>query len=419
MTGMIVLQIVLILLNAVFACAEIAVLSVNQNRMEKMAEKGDAAAARVEGFLRAPERFLATIQVAITLSGFLGSAFAADNFAGSLTDWLLSLGVSIPRSTLQTISVIGITLILSYFTLVFGELVPKRLAMRKAESLSLKMSGFLKGVYVVFRPLVWLLSASTNGVLKLMGINPDEEEEAAGEEEILLMVESGKIEPSEKELISNVFQFDDVDAGTLCTHRTDVVFLDRADSKEEWEREIHASRFDRYPVRSGEDDEVTGILDTKDFFRLEEQSKDEILRQAVHETWFVPENMKADDLLIAMKQKHRKMAVVLDEYGGVEGIITMTDLLEALVGDLEGEEFLKKESPDTVYVQGNLPLEKIENALDLEIGQDAQTITGLVYESLERVLQDGETLQVDAGPVSIDILEVKNRKVFRSRIHKK
>ena len=187
MLGLIILQLVLIALNAVFASAELAVLSINETKLERMADGGDKRAGRLYKLTREPARFLATIQVAITLSGFLGSAFAADNFSDPLVDWLLGLGVNIPRATLDSIAVVVITLILSYFTLVFGELVPKRIALKRAEALGLRISGLVNGISVVFRPIVWLLSVSTNSILRLLGIDPNEVEESVNEEEILLM----------------------------------------------------------------------------------------------------------------------------------------------------------------------------------------------------------------------------------------
>jgi len=300
---LILVQVVLIALNAVFACAEIAVLSVNERKMEKLSEEGNKSAGRIATFLKHPETFLSTIQVAITLSGFLGSAFAADNFAGSLTDWLTGLGVGLPRDVLSSISVIVITLILSYFTLIFGELVPKRLAMRKSESLSLTMSGFLQGISVVFRPLVWLLSVSTNAVLRLMGIDPNEEQEQAGEEEILLMVDSGRIAPQEKQLIANVFDFNDLTLRELCTHRVDVDFLEQDDSLEEWEKIIHETRHSLYPVR-GEDEEILGVLDTKDFFRMKAPDR-QMVMASLKPALFMPETVKADNALALMKRKRR------------------------------------------------------------------------------------------------------------------
>ena len=207
-------QIVLIILNAIFASAEIAVLSMNETKLERMAEQGNNRAKRLVRLTQEPARFLATIQVAITLSGFLGSAFAADNFSEPLVEWILGMGVNIPRSTLDAIAVICITLVLSYFTLVFGELVPKRIAMKKSEELAMSISGLVSGISILFKPIVSFLSISTNAILKVLGIDPNEEDDKVSEEEIRMLVdagsEKGTIEHQEKEFIQNVFEFNDI-----------------------------------------------------------------------------------------------------------------------------------------------------------------------------------------------------------------
>ena len=268
MLGLLILQLVLIALNAIFACAELAVLSINETKLERMADQGDKRAKRLFKLTREPAKFLATIQVAITLSGFLGSAFAADGFSEPLVDWILSLGVNIPRSTLDSIAVVVITLILSYFTLVFGELVPKRVAMKKAEALGLSISGLVSGISIVFKPIVWFLSVSTNAVLRLLGIDPNEADEQVNEEEILMMVdagsEKGAIDEQERAFIQNVFEFDDLTAEEIAVHRTEVAVLWMEDSMEEWARIIHDSRHTLYPVCQDSADNIIGILNAKD-----------------------------------------------------------------------------------------------------------------------------------------------------------
>ena len=271
------LQFVLIALNAVFACTEIAVISVNDVKLARMTAAGDKRAARLSKLTSQPARFLATIQVAITLAGFLGSAFAADNFSGVLVEWLLSLGVKMPVGTLETIAVIGITLILSYITLIFGELVPKRVAMKKAEPLALGISGFISVMSKLFSPLVWLLTASTNAVLRLIGIDPNAEEEHVSEEEIRMMVDAGSekgvIDQSEKKMIQNIFEFDDMPVSEFATHRTDVTFLWEEESLDQWDKTIRESRYSQYPICGETADDVKGVLNTKDYFRLDDFSR--------------------------------------------------------------------------------------------------------------------------------------------------
>ena len=331
MFGLIILQIVLIALNAIFACAEIAVLSINETKLERMADDGNKKAKRLFKLTREPAKFLATIQVAITLSGFLGSAFAADNFSEPLVDWVVSLGVNIPKATLDAVAVVLITLILSYFTLVFGELVPKRVAMKRSEQLALGISGLVSGISSVFKPIVWFLTVSTNAVLRLIGIDPNEADEDVSEEEIRMMVdagsEKGAIDQQEKDFIQNVFEFDDLTAEEIATHRTDITILWIEDSMGVWEQTIHDSRHTLYPVCEESADNVVGILNAKDYFRLSEKSRDTVMREAVKPAFFVPATIKADVLFRNMRQTRNSMAVVLDEYGGVVGIVTLNDLI--------------------------------------------------------------------------------------------
>ncbi len=262
------LQVILIALNAIFASAEIAVLSISEAKLERMAQEGNKKAKRLFKLTKEPAKFLATIQVAITLSGFLGSAFAADNFSEPLVDWIISLGVNIPRATLDAIAVIIITLILSYFTLIFGELVPKRLAMQKSEKIALGISGLVGGISFLFKPIVWFLSVSTNLVLRLCGIDPNQADDDVSEEEIKMLVdagsEKGTIDTQEKEFIQNVFEFNDITAEEISIHRTDVSVLWTDDDPSVWESTIFEERHTLYPVCDGSPDNVIGILNAKD-----------------------------------------------------------------------------------------------------------------------------------------------------------
>ena len=335
-----ILQVVLIALNAIFACAEIAVISAKDAKIAALAQEGNRRAIRLERLTSQPARFLATIQVAITLAGFLGSAFAADNFSEALVDWMISLGVKLSPQVLDTIAVVLITLSLSYFTLIFGELVPKRLAMKNAEKLALAVSGLVTVISVVFKPIVSLLTASTNGMLRLLRVDPDSEEDVYSEEEIRMMAtagsQQGTIGEEENEFIQNLFEFDDQRAEEFATHRTKMSVLWADGSTDDWEREIFSSRHSLYPVCRDTTDKVVGILDIKDYFALPERSAEAAMSQAVKEPYFVPDSIKADVLFKRMRDERIRIAVVLDEYGGVTGIVTLSDILELLVGDLNG-----------------------------------------------------------------------------------
>ena len=432
MLGLIILQVVLIALNAIFACAEIAVLSINETKLERMAGDGNKQAKRLFKLTREPAKFLATIQVAITLSGFLGSAFAADNFSEPLVDWVVGLGVRIPRATLDAVAVVLITLILSYFTLVFGELVPKRVAMKRSEQLALSISGLVSGISSAFKPIVWFLTVSTNAVLQLMGIDPNETDEQVNEEEILMMVdagsEKGAIDEQERAFIQNVFEFDDLTAGQIAIHRTEVAMLWTEDSMEEWARIIHDSRHTLYPVCQDSADNIIGILNAKDYFRLDDKSREHVMRSAVKDPFFVPETIKAEVLFRKMKKTRNIMAIVLDEYGGMVGIITLNDLIEQLVGDL-GEDTPEEEAAEphverlnenTWAVIGNSELNDIEEALDVDLGlEEVDTFTGLVFGELDMIPNDGaQDIELDFQGLHIRITRVEDHQIAYATVTK-
>lgn len=414
-------QVILIVLNAIFASAEIAVLSINEAKLERMANEGNSKAKRLFKLTREPAKFLATIQVAITLSGFLGSAFAADNFSEPLVDWVLSLGVDLPAATLDAIAVVVITLVLSYFTLIFGELVPKRLAMKKSESIAMGISGIVSGIAVVFRPIVWFLSVSTNLVLRLLGIDPNEAEDEVSEEEIRMMVdmgsEKGTIDTQEKEFIQNVFEFNDITAGEIAIHRTDVTMLWLEDPVDTWENTIFEQRHTLYPVCEGSADNVIGVLNAKDYFPLKDKTKENIIAAAVHPAFFVPETIKADVLFRNMKKSRNSMAVVLDEYSGMVGIVTLQDLVEELVGDLnddipnqdDPEPYIEKVDDNNWKIYGNVALELLEEATGLELAtDDYDTFTGMVFDALGAVPADGEqkiTLELERIVIRIQMIK--------------
>lgn len=394
------LQLILIALNAVFACAEIAVLSFNGAKLEKMAEDGDKRARRLLKLTDEPARFLATIQVAITLSGFLASAFAADNFATLLSDWVIGLGLKMPAATVHSVAVILITLILSYFTLVLGELVPKRLAMKKAEQLSLALSGLISFIAKVFSPIVSLLTVSTNALLRLFGIDPEEDEDEGSEEEIRMMVDSssekGLIDTEEGEMIQNVFEFDDLTVGEIATHRTEVTFLWSDETDEEWAETIKNNAHSFFPICDESIDNVVGILNSKIYFRLADTARESVMQAAVREVFFVPESMKADTLFRNMKQQRNNFAVVLDEYGGTHGIVTMSDLLVQIVGEFDDEEEIEQDifpaGENTWRINCRAELEELEDLFDIEeIDAESTTVSGFVIEQFGDIPEVGDT----------------------------
>ena len=420
---LILLQVVLIAANAVFACLEIAVISMNDRRLERLAKTGNRRAARLKRLTEQPARFLATIQVAITLSGFLGSAFAAENFSEYLAEPLRAwLGGS--AQMWNSVSIVLITLLLSYVTLVFGELVPKRLAMRKAEPLALGMSGLVCAIARLCAPVVWLLTVSTNAVLRLLGIDPTKEDNEVTEEEIRMTVdvgcEKGAIDTEERTFIQNVFEFDDLTAGEIATHRTDVSALWLEDSDETWEKTLHETRHSRYPICDGSIDKVVGVLIAKDWFRLTDRSRQAAMAKAVRPAVFVPEGVKADVLFRDMKRRHNPFAVVCDEYGGMSGVITMSDLVECLVGETPDEDSaageptpdVEKVGPDIWRVQGSAPLDEVAKALGVPIdAEDCDTFGGFLLAQLGAIPADGTPAKVQTDRLSVEIPEVRDKRV--------
>ena len=423
----IILQIVLILCNAFFACAEIAVISIPDAKLEKLSAEGDKRARRLTRLTSQPARFLATIQVAITLSGFLGSAFAADNFSVLIVSALVNAGVKIPVSTLETVSVVLITLVLSFITLVFGELVPKRIAMKRSESLGLAMSWFISFMAKIFAPLVSLLTVSTNGVLRLCGIDPNAKDEEVTEEEIRMMVdvgnENGSIDNEEKEIIQNVFEFDDLTADEIATHRRSITILWNHESVADWDKTICASRHTYFPICEDSIDNVIGVLNAKDYFRLKDRSRDSILKNAVKPPYFIPESAKANILFENMKKTRNYFAIVIDEYGGLSGIVTITDLLESIVGDIYDEDDSAVKTPDiepldskTWRISGKAPIEDAEKTLGLTLTCDYDTFAGYVLTVLGSLPEDGSITTVLTDKLSIRITSVKDHRIENTMV---
>lgn len=418
----IILLVILIFLNAVFASAEIAVISMNETKLRSLADQGDKRAGKLLSLTKQPSRFLATIQVAITLASLLQSAFAAENFADSLAAALVGAGVPVAEGVLKSAAIVVITVILGYFNLVFGELVPKRIAMKKADKLALGMANMLYFVSIICAPVVWILTKSTNLVLRLLRINPEEEEETVSEEEIRMMLlegsKKGTIQEEETEMIQNVFEFDDISVEEICTHRREVVYLSREDNLEIWNEIVLANRHTKYPVCGENRDDIEGILDTRDYFRMQPGSREEVIHNCVEPAFFIPENMKANVLFRQMKERREYFAVLIDEYGGMTGIITLHDLMEALVGDLEEKEEgdkpreIEKTGEDTWVIQGAAPLDEVEEELGITLPtEEFDTFNGFVCDVLGRVPDAGEEFSVETDELSMQIYGVKNHMI--------
>jgi len=417
-------QVLLIVLNAVFACAEIAVIETQEGKIERLSDEGNKKAKRLLKLTSDPAKFLATIQVAITLAGFLGSAFAAEHFSDSLIELLLSLGVPLSYSVLDFIVVVAITLVLSYFTLVFGELVPKRLAMKEPEKVALGMSGIIAFIAFIFKPIVWVLTVSTNIVLRIFGIDPHADENDVSEEDIHDIIDSaaksGSIEEEERDFIQNIFEFDDITAGEIATHRTDVTILWVDESDDEWYAAIQEKCHMFYPVCGENVDDVVGVLYLKDYFRLEDRNRESIMECAVKKPYFVPQSVKADVLFKNMKKNNKSFAVVLDEYGGMYGIITMNDLITKLLGDLAREEEEVEEvshsitslGDDSWRISGNAPLEEIAEMIGADIPvQEFETFSAMVFSEFGSIPEDGEKIELTAWGLKISVDELADHMI--------
>lgn len=421
-TELLLFQLFLIFLNALFACAEIAVISINDNKLKKMAEGGNKKAARLYALTQQPAKFLATIQVGITLAGFLGSAFAADNFSDKIVDWLISLGATLSPQKLDVLAVIGITLILSYVTLILGELVPKRVAMRYAEKIGLSMSALIYIIAKMFAPLVWFLTFSTNTVLRLIGMNPEEKDEKVTEEEIRIMIdvgtEDGTIDHDEKILINNVFEFDEKTAEDVMTHRTKVAFLNLNDTPKNWEKIMIKTRFSVYPVYQDEPDNVVGTLSIKDYFKYKSDMKN-LHGKAIKPIQFVPTSMYIDNLFKTMQKTRNHFVAVVDEYGSLEGIVTMNDLLEEIVGELEDDAsvlpavpMIKKVKENRWQIKGATPIEDVEKVLGMSFDGDSfDTFGGFILSQLGYIPSEKDNASFNYKKLKIKITKVKKRQI--------
>lgn len=429
MLGRVILLLVLIFINGYFSCAEIAVLQVGEAKLRKLSEEGNRRAGLLLHLTAEPAKFLSTIQVAITLAGFLSSAFAADSFAEPLTALLQRLGISAGRELMMPAVIVLITLLLSYLSIVLGELVPKRLAQVHTEGIALSMAGMLRVVSFLFAPAVWALTASTNALLRLFGIRPEDVEDKVSEEDILMMIdegtEKGTIESAENELIQNVFEFNDLTVEDVCTHRTDVAMLYIEDSDRQWRRTIHDNRFANYPICGEDDDDIIGILDTKDYFRLNDQSRQNVMRNAVDKPFFVSQNMKVSDLFQTMKRERKYYAVVIDEYGGMTGIVTLHDLIEALVGDLQEEdEVPEPEQIEAIgenewIVLGIADLEDVNERLGVSLPtENADTFGGYIMGIIGKVPDDGSSFHMETDGLSIDVAYIKNHRIGKTIVRK-
>ena len=411
---------ILILLNAYFAATEIAFISLNDAKIEKQAKDGNKKAKQIQKMLKNPSKFLATIQIGITLAGFLSSAFASDAFAGMLAPVLNEWMPFISIATWQNISIVIITIILSFFTLVFGELVPKRLAMKYYEKISFATIGVIKGISVVTAPFVKLLTWSTNLVSKIFGVG-EQEEEIVTEEEIKMMVNQGEekvsIEENEKELINNVFEFNDIIASEIMTYRTDIYAIEMNEDIYGILDEIDEYKYSRIPVYEETIDDIKGILFLKDILKLVSTRKEFKIADIMREAYFVPESKPIDEIFEELQANIMQMAIVVDEYGGTAGLLTMEDILEELVGNIfdeydDVEVEYKRLDDNTYLIDGRVSLYEMKKILDIELPEgDYETLSGYLIEKLGRLPEEDEHPVIEDEHLTYKIEEYEDRRI--------
>lgn len=417
----------LILLNAFFAASEIAFVSLNNKKIEMMAEDGHKKAIMIHKLIQEPSRYLATIQIGVTLAGFLASAFAAENFAHQLTNYLASMGVPIAVTVLESISVVLITLILSFFTLVFGELVPKRVALNKYEQISMLVARPLTILSVIATPFVKLLTVSTNLIVKLLGIDPHSNERPVTEEEIRMMVDAGRehgtIQESEKTMIENIFEFDDTIANEVMTHRTNIQAIEIDSTLDEIIQLINEKKHTRYPVYEGSIDNIVGILHVFDILQLYNKDQQTIkLKDIISKPFFVTESKRTDELLVDMQRNKINMVVVIDEYGGTAGIVTIEDLLEEIVGEIYDEHdkvvhLIQKIDNDTFLLQGTISLDEVQAFFDIPFPIETyETLSGFIIGQLGHIPEADEHPTIEYRGLVMRVEKSDERRIHEVKI---
>ena len=432
--GSIILKIVvlfaLIFVNAFFSMSEMAIVTLNDNKIDKMANEGNKKAKQIKKLTENTSSFLSTIQIGVTLAGFLTSATAAQSFAEMITNAIAKTPVVnvIPVGIISGFSTVIITLIMSYFSLVLGELVPKKIAMNKPEKMAFMAAPILTFVAKVTKPIVKFLALSTNGVLRVIGIDPHADEEVVTEEEIRMMVdvggEKGVIEDTQIEMINNIFEFDDIDVADIMTHRTDMVCVDENEPLVEAVKLSIENGFSRIPVYEEDPDNIIGIVYIKDFLKYVGTNlpKTKTVKDMMRPAYYVPETKRCGELFTEMTEKRVQMAVVVDEYGGTAGIVTLEDLLESIVGNIQDEYDQEDEEisiiNDTTFeVEGITDIEEVEEHTGKKFPDgDYDTIGGYIISVLGFLPQDGEMNEVQFENVKFTVLNVEERRIGKVKV---
>ena len=425
------LLLALILINAFFAMSEIAIISLNDTKMRRLAEEGDKKAKQIVKLTRNSSRFLSTIQIGVTLAGFLTSASASQSFAVLITDALAKTSVAnvIPLGVIRAAAIVLVTILTSYFSLVLGELAPKRIAMQIPEKISYKVVGFLLFFASLTKPFVKFLAVSTNGVVRLLGFDPNADEEHVTEEEIRMMVdvggEKGVIEDAQKEMIDNIFEFDDLDAGDIMTHRTEMTAIEVTRSLEEVAELAVENGYSRIPVFEEDPDNIIGVLYAKDLLKFVGRTipKNLTIAKVMRKALYVPETQSCADLFKAMSESHTQFAVVVDEYGGTAGIVTFEDVLESIVGNIQDEyddeeEEINRIDETTFTIDAIADLDEVDELLGTTIPEgDYDTLGGFVVSLLGYLPTEADgTVEAEYKNLRFTVLSYEERRIGKIKV---
>lgn len=420
--------ILLTLLNAFFAAAEMGMVSVDRKKMEKLAEEGNSKAKTILKLTGDQSSFLSTIQVGITFAGFFSSAFASSNLAVYLVEPLARLGI--PPAQGETIAMVVVTLIISYFSLVFGELVPKRIALTNPDKFSLAAAKVISGFSIIVKPFTKLLSASTNFVLKLLGVDLEGMEERVTLEDLKALVnvgqEQGVINEIERSIIDQAIVFDDKQAEEVMTARTEVFMIDITEPFDIYVDDLLDMQYSRIPVYDDSVDNIIGILYVKDLLRASHDIKleDVNIRPILRPAYFVPERKNVNDLFLELKASRNHIAILLDEYGGFSGIVTMEDLLEEIVGEIDDEydydePEISQISTNAYLVKGSVSLDDLNKAVDLELddsSEDYDSVAGLIINELGYIPEVGDSSVIEVDDIEFTIMDVEDNRVQQVRV---
>ena len=425
----ILLQVVFILLNAFFAGSEIAFLSLNPVKLDKQADNGDKTAARLLALVENPNRFLSAIQVAITLSGFLGAAFGTENFSGYLADFMVDVGLPLSPSVAGVIAMVVVTIIISFFSIAFGEMVPKRIAMQKAEQISRAVVPAIDAFAKVCKPIIWLIGKNTNGIVRLLGFDPNETESEVSDEELRVLVNTNtNLSKDERTILDDVFDASETIVAEVMRPRADVVFLDGDQTLEEAAAYVREMPYSRYPVTGKDFDDVLGFVHVRDLLDVRDPNA-KIVADVVREGISLPGTSKLLPSLSLLRKRGIHLAVVIDEYGGTDGIVTLEDMTEELVGDIRDEYDLPEEKggehrETTVFVdgvatiEGGTTLEDFEDLTGIELADGPyETVAGYFLAQTGKMGAEGDVLHSDDG-YDMVITKVDGRRIETIEVRK-